>query len=303
MSKKIFRTLAGSRLYGAQNKNSDYDYKGVFLEDLDELLLKKDNVNVFKTSNGVEEEHFSLNYYMKLLGQGQVIPVDMLFAPAKYWTHSSEEWELIQSERDKFVSANVVPFVGYAKGQAMKYGAKGNKIKTIEKALSLVQARIPFEQLCDELEGMEGVEFHTEAAAGGPLPHVIICGKSFGKTTRYDLWEQPLQKLRSAFGSRAELASQGLDLKAQYHTIRICSEAVELLSTGQLTFPRPEADTLIKIRNGDFTSNQLEELVETQFNLVKNAEASTTLPQQPDFSRMKEVVYQLQASYLQQQFI
>ena len=299
MSKRIFRTLAGSRLYGVHTEDSDYDYKGVFLEDLDELLLKADNVNVFKVSDGVEEEHFSLNYYMKLLGQGQVIPVDMLFAPSKFWTHSSKEWEVIYSERKRYVSANVVPFVGYAKGQAMKYGAKGNKIKTIEKAIALVQSRVPFDQLCDELEDMEGVEFHTEAAAGGPLPHIIICGKSFGKTTRYDLWEQPLQKLRSTFGTRAELASHGLDLKAQYHTVRICSEAVELLTTGELTFPRPEADTLIKIRSGEFTASQLEELVETQFNLVKKAEASTTLPKQPDLDRMKQVVYLLQASHLQ----
>ena len=301
MSKLIFRTLAGSRLYGVATETSDYDYKGIFLEDLHELLQKERNVKT--SSDGkTEEELFSLNYYMRLLSQGQVIPVDMLFAPPAFWTNATDAWEEIYQERKKFVSANIMPFVGYAKGQAMKYGLKGNKIKTIEKALELVKANIPFNTLRESLSGMEGVNLSEEITANRTIPGIDICGKTFGLTTDYKLWIGPLEKLLRSFGERAKQASEGVDLKAQYHTMRICYEAIELLETGELTFPRPEVADLIKIRKGEYNKEQLELAIETVFQKVKIAETKSTLQKQPDINRMNELVYTLQAKYLHETF-
>jgi hypothetical protein len=235
---------------------------------------------------------------MKLLGQGQVIPLDMLFAPKEFWTDSSDEWKTIQKHRKLMVSSNITPFVGYAKGQAMKYGLKGNKIQTIEVAMGLVDAGLDFDAICQGLKGMDGVVFEVEKTTNKDIRHIVICGKSFGETTKLYLWKGPLNKLRKSFGRRAEQAADGVDLKAQYHTVRICSEAIELLTTGELTFPRPEADTLIKIREGHYSTTQLEEMVESYFDQVKEAELVTRLTPKPDFAKMDELVYKLQASYL-----
>ena len=297
MSDIIFRTLAGSRLYGVETDTSDYDFKGIYLESLPDLLDKKDNTRR-NVSGNIEEELFSLNYYMKLLAHGQVIPVDMLFAPKEFWSHSSEAWELIHSERHSFVSSNIVPFVGYAKGQAMKYGLKGNKIKTIEKALELVKNNTPFDELCDYLydREYEGIEIYKEKKA--QITHISICGKSFGSTTDYKLWLEPLEKLLLTFGERAKLAADGVDLKAQYHTLRICYEAIELLTTGNLTFPRPEAPILKDIRNGFYSQELLESLVESKFFAVKEAEKTTSISKYPDFNRMKEIVLETQKNYI-----
>jgi hypothetical protein len=299
MSRLIFKTLAGSRLYGVSTEDSDYDYKGVFMEDLCELLKKTDDVRraTDPTSNS-EVELFSLNYYMKLLGQGQVTPLDMLFAPKELWTDSSKEWEAIQAQRKYMVSSNITPFVDYAKGQAIKYGFKGNKILTIEKAIKLVELNFSFDNICTELADMDGISFDVEKTSNRTIRHIVICGKSFGETTKVNLWLDPLQKLRKSFGRRAEQVAGGIDLKAQYHTIRICCEAVELLTTGELTFPRPEADTLIKIRAGEFTSKQLEAMVEKHFEMVKFAEENTSLPAKPNTEKMNQLVYNLQANYL-----
>ena len=226
----------------------------------------------------------------------------MLFAPPAFWTNATDAWEEIYQERKKFVSANIMPFVGYAKGQAMKYGLKGNKIKTIEKALELVKANIPFNTLRESLSGMEGVNLSEEITANRTIPGIDICGKTFGLTTDYKLWIGPLEKLLRSFGERAKQASEGVDLKAQYHTMRICYEAIELLETGELTFPRPEVADLIKIRKGEYNKEQLELAIETVFQKVKIAETKSTLQKQPDINRMNELVYTLQAKYLHETF-
>lgn len=308
MSKLIFKTLYGSRLFGVSTKDSDFDYKGIFVEDLSELLEKKNEVRQFEipasaTSKKIETELFSLNYYMKLLSNGQVIPMDMLFTPKEYWTDSSEVWEKIRAVKQELVSSRVGPFVGYARGQAMKYGLKGNKIVTIEKALKLVSMNYSFNDICAELDGMEGVVFETERTSNRNIRHIRICGKSFGETTDRVLWTVPLQKLRDSFGKRAEEAVNGIDLKAQYQTVRICCEAIELLTTGEITFPRPEADTLIKIRGNEFTPIQLEEMIESLFATLQEVEPKTTLPAEPNYTRMTDLVYDAQESYLKELYV
>ena len=299
MTKLMFRTLAGSRLYGVETEDSDYDYKGVFIEDLQDLLKKERNVKTF-SGEEEEEEMFSLNYYLQLLGQGQVIPVDMLFAPKQFWTHSSLEWEMLHDERRRFVSANILPFVGYAKGQAMKYGIKGNKLTTVDAAIALLKKEATFDEMVAHLSGMEGVENRVENAAGGPIRHLVICGKSFSETTKFELWAGPLLKLKASYGKRAEAATGGVDLKAQYHTMRICSEAIELLTSGELTFPRPEVDVLRKIRAGEYSATQLAEMIDLAFAKVKEAETTTKLQATPDFQRMQELNLSFHSAYLRE---
>lgn len=300
MSKVIFKTIAGSRLYGVETPESDYDIKGVFLESLPELLAKQKNVKQEKLENK-ETELFSLNYYMNLVGNGQVVPLDMLFAPPKFWVSASSEWDDIYDNRHKFVSRNISPFVGYAKQQAIKYGAKGSKLTTLKTALDLVESEYSFDMLCKSLSGLDGIEFSIETAPGGVnIKHIIICGKSFGETTDRKLWMGPLRKLLVSYGNRSRQATNGIDLKAQYHAVRICSEAIELLTTGNLTFPRPEADTLRYIRAGKFEKDELEVLVDGLFYRVKELEKTTSLQDTPDIALMEDLVFSLQSKYLLQ---
>ena len=295
----IFKTLAGSRLYGSYTKDSDYDYKGIYFETLEQLLNKSGD-SFRETKDSSELEMYSLNYYMKLLGNGQVIPIDMLFAPKQFWIDSSYTWELIQTNKKELISRNITPFIGYAKGQAIKYGLKGSKINTINEAIKLIKIALPFKYICDTLVNMEGIEIKNEITNNNKvIKHIIICGKSFSETTNYSLWLEPLEKLRASFGKRAELAmSEGIDLKAQYHTVRICEEAIELLTTGNITFPRPEVDILMKIRNGDYNKSALEELIEECFAKVKMAELATKLNLAPDYSIMKYIVLEQQKKFL-----
>jgi predicted nucleotidyltransferase len=56
---------------------------------------------------------------------------------------------------------------------------------------------------------------------------------------------------RGKKGQRPELETEfGYDTKAGMHSVRLLYEAIELMRTGRITFPRPEKDLLINIRGG-----------------------------------------------------
>lgn len=298
---RIVKIKVGSHLYGCATPASDIDYKEVTFQSLEELLFSKAETNKSDTRelDNTESQAFSLRYFIKLLLGGQVIPMDMLFAPDQFIEHSTPTWEYIRENKDRFTSRMVAPFVGYAKGQAMKYGLKGSKINTLDMAIELLEANEPFDKICDTLRGFEAVEFNVENASGTMIRHIVICGKSFGETTAYSFWLKPLRQMRNTFGKRAEACiDTGTDLKAQYHTVRICKEAEELLLTGNITFPRPEAELLLRIRSGSITIQELQLLVEDSFAAVKAAELVTKLPEHPDYDFAKELVYNEQAAYI-----
>jgi hypothetical protein len=172
------------------------------------------------------------------------------------------------------------------------------KLLTVQKALELLRANTPFDKISLELVGMEGVEFKTELTAGRPIRHICICGKSFGETTAYPLWISPLETLEARYGDRARLSTSGLDLKAQYHTIRICREAIELLQDHTITFPRPEADLLYKIRTGYFADEVLREMVEVDTAALEVALQKSTLPEQPNWPMINDFIFDVEKAFL-----
>jgi predicted nucleotidyltransferase len=67
-------------------------------------------------------------------------------------------------------------------------------------------------------------------------------------------------------GQRPELEIKyGYDVKAAMHTLRLLYECKELVSTGKLTFPRPEREFLIRVRTGEFSMEQVLQMANQLF--------------------------------------
>ena len=92
-------------------------------------------------------------------------------------------------------------------------------------------------------------------------------------------------------GQRDELiAEHGMDTKAAMHMIRSMDECLELLQTGYMTFPRPNAATLLEIRRGEWGL----ERVKAEYNrlraAVQEAEKTSPLPPQCDRETINKLV-------------
>ena len=302
--RQIFRTLYGSHLFGCAVATSDEDYKSIHLEDLEDLLFKDTHAVNSKDETGptkIEYESYSLRTYLNMLAAGQVIATDMFFAPKEFhrW-RTGPLWDELLTLKPYVITRNITPFAGYARGQSYKYGSKGTKLKTVQKAIELLEKGVDFSELANTLKGMEGIDYSTEHAAGGDIQHIKICGKDFGETTDYKLWLDPLRRIEKQYGERARLSTNGIDLKAQYHAVRICSEAIELLSTGNLTFPRPEAPILRKIRAGKMQEEALRDLVDTKLIELTQVKILDSLPAKPDHEKIDDFIFSAEKDFLLQ---
>ena len=74
------------------------------------------------------------------------------------------------------------------------------------------------------------------------------------------------------------------------HTLRLLYECLELLTDGCLTLPRPERELLIRVRNGEFSLDEVTGLAEQLFASCRDAAGRSNLPQSVNRNAVSQLV-------------
>lgn len=287
----------GSEVYGTKLENSDVDIKAIHIPNMEDFILRKPKVN-FDVQNSVTEledfESYSLQYYLNLLCQGQTVVLDMLFTPKEFWIEYSPEWEYIVKNKEKFISKKIHPFVGYCRSQAAKYSTKGNRIKEAKIALDLItqhyqvipseKMQILFEDFVDLSKKHEHIKIIKKENIFGVIEEYIsVCEKQIPKGANIKFGYNLISNLVNNYGKRTqETEKNEYDTKALYHAFRVAYEAIELLNTGKITFPRPEKEFLLAVRNKELKYSDLQIKLENLLEEVENCFVKSNLPDNPD---------------------
>lgn len=304
---QVMEVEFGSHLYGTSTPSSDRDIKGIYLPTSREILLGQIKRNISsgpKKKEGeknvpgdVDKEYFSLGEYCKLLAQGQTGALDMLFAPnPTTWIENDWIWNTIYENRRKFLSKNVLSFIGYAQTQAAKYGIKGSRIAAVRKVLFFLEGKDPHSRL-DSLQIFPTDEFINFITIIGPqekpIQHWEIVGRKFQMTATVKYVTAVLEKILEEYGQRALQAekNEGIDWKALSHAVRVNFEGQELLSTGKITFPCPERHLLLDIKQGKMNYHDVATLIEEGLVQLKQIQNTSSLPEEPDYKWIDNFIY------------
>lgn len=303
--KLIVKMQFGSHVYGTNLPTSDTDYKAIYLPTAKDILLQrvkgsivrntKSDPNAKNTGEDVDVETLSLQRYMQLLLEGQTIALNMLFTPDKWILQSSEIWEQIRHAKDAWLHSGVSAFVGYCKTQAGKYGIRGSRVAAVRAVIQLLDDLIAFRggetKLRDCWHQMERFASQNEHAAivSGIINHdktvmmLEVCNRKVQEHCSLQDARAIFQMVLNGYGQRALAAEKndGVDWKATGHAVRVCHEAQELLLTGHITYPRPEAELLLKIRKGEMPYREVAEIIEAGMDAVEAAGQGSKLPKEP----------------------
>lgn len=309
----IMATAFGSHLYGTDTPASDRDCKAVRIPSAREILLQRvvptitDNTKsdgaAKNTAGDVDRETWALHQFFKLVSEGQTVAMDALFSPPSAWVRVPHPiWCEVVAYRHRLVSSKAASFLGYCRQQANKYGVKGSRMAAADAvgtALGKIHLRKPFAKLGDvsaALEsmfaGMEHVEFvDIPTPSGGAVRHMSVCGRKAPYTASLKSAAEIFDRLYEAYGARARAAknNEGVDWKALSHAVRVGRQALELLATGIMTFPRPEAAHLVAIKTGALSYAQVAEEIEGLLVEVEEAARRSPLPAEPDHAFMEEL--------------
>lgn len=315
----IVNMCFGSHLYGTSTPTSDLDTKSVFIPPVREIVLQRVRdhesdrrdkiVGEKNTKDDIDREAFALHRYLALVAEGQTMALDMLFAPASAMlSEPSPIWREISRNRPRLLSRQTAKFVTYCENQAKKYGIKGSRIHSVRNILRWldraidqrggstrlrdVAASLPDFIAAHELQHVQIVHLQ-QPGRKEPMPHIECCDLKASFSISLNAARAIYERIMVRYGARALMAetNQGVDWKAVSHSVRIGRQAVEVLTTGHIEFPRPEAAHLLAIKLGQLSylavAAEIEQLLET----VKTVQKTSILPDEPDHAFIDDLVY------------
>jgi predicted nucleotidyltransferase len=303
----------GSYVYGTNLPTSDLDIKGIYLPNAQDILLQRVSATLNfstkrdpsqrNTSEDIDTEIFSLQQYLHLLLEGQTVALDILFTPKEFYLNQPHPvWQVIQDNKSRFIHAGVTAFAGYCRQQAAKYGIKGSRLAALRETLELLSSLDSSTRLKDHedllLKFVENSKTRSKTHDRELIQlvqtfeknrqihetHLQVCNRKVPLHATVKYAKQVLQKIFDQYGLRARLAekNEGVDWKALMHAVRVLKQANELLETGQITFPRPERDLLLQIRQGSLSYAAVANLIEDGLIELEESSKKSPLPREPD---------------------
>lgn len=112
-------------------------------------------------------------------------------------------------------------------------------------------------------------------------------------------WQHYQNWLKNRNPFRAKLEAKfGFDTKHFLHLARLMTECRELLTTGKITFPRPDREYLLEIKNGLYSFEELEEKFETVNEELEDILSRSVLPDQPQMKKIDELCIEINEQHI-----
>jgi hypothetical protein len=306
----------GSHLYGTSTPDSDIDYKSVFIPDARDIILQRVKGTISnKRPKGtgeknyageIDEEGHSLQRFLQLAAEGQTVALDVLFSPD--WAmvvHPADEWREIMANRHRLLTKKSASFVGYVRTQSNKYGIKGSRVAAARGALALLDSAIEergttakLELIADKISAFNPLHEFTalmpieNPTTGRAMMHWEVCGRKMPYASSIKNAQGVMKAMVDEYGKRALMAEtqQGVDWKALSHAVRVGSQALELLKTGKITFPLPNAKHILDIKTAKLPYREVADEIEDFLVRVEVAADESTLPDEPDHQWIDDFV-------------
>lgn len=315
----IVRIKFGSHLYGTSTPTSDTDFKSIFVPHGRDIVLQRIQPVIQRKRqkehgernrpDDVDEEAFALHRFLRLVAEGQTIALDMLFAPDWALVEAPAPlWGEIIAHRDRLLSRRIAAFVGYCRTQANKYGIKGSRMHATRAILGWFDAAIADKgshtRLGHVAHGLQhfigannldhtDIVFVHHKARDIDEPHLECCNRKAPFTATLGNARAIYARLLDEYGARSLMAekNEGIDWKALSHAVRVGHEALELLSTGRITFPLPNATHVLAVKAGLLPYQAVAEEIEQLLEQVEAAQAISSLPDEPDAAFIEHVTF------------
>jgi len=258
-----FLAVSGSRLYGTNREGSDYDYRGFLIPPYEYLV----GLAEFKCQEVEDEEDsklYSLKEFFKMLSNGDPQCTELLFVPADKVVRTSDYYGELRANKHLFLS-NVIykRLMGFSNSEWRKAMAQ----------------KFEFEKLAPDHEQTRLNMLNYMRERGAAKVDLDEAVEMFDKFRKKDVVSSV-----SNLGAKrkADYDKYGFCVSSACHSIRLMGELAELMETGEITFPRENAETLKAIRLGEVSKEDCHKLYDEAREKAEKARDKSKLPDRPD---------------------
>lgn len=289
-ARPLFSLYYGSKLYGTSTPSSDTDVKVVYIPALNDVLagnLKRNFKERYDADgnkitddqakmpdNGIETEHISVHTFVRDFVEGQTYALEIAHAMAWREAEDSNELEAVEFCRElieRFANKDVYAMTSFAQKQVMDYVHRAERLKAAEQLLgklellekvmrtspatAFIELRLdtptPDGTILDTISLSTGLDIGEVQNGNRGYRTLELNNRSYLETTALSEIIGLVKKQIAAYGVRTrEAAKTPVEWKAISHAIRVYEQAIELLETKKMSFPRHDANYLLSVKRG-----------------------------------------------------
>ena len=145
-----------------------------------------------------------------------------------------------------------------------------------------------FKALCKQFQEIDKDAIKEIIPISDSFIEVLQRENAYAEAERHYNQYQNWKKNRNPERAKLEEKYQ-FDTKHGSHLVRLITEAEELLKTGFITFPRPDAKFLLEIKNGFYKYEELSELLESYETKFSDLYEKSSLPHSANKQKIDEL--------------
>lgn len=279
--KVIFKTIAGSHLYGTSRPESDTDIRGVCLPPI-ESLIGLSNFEQHEVP-GEDTVIYGLRKFCRLALKANPAILEMLFVPEDAILEIDEYGERLIENRHLFLSTKVVhTYSGYAFSQLKRI--EGHRRWLLNPPQEPVMGKF-----------------------GGVLVEGISRFPNQQKQQDYRValreWKQYNTWRENQNPERAKMeAESGYDRKHASHLARLLCQAETILTSPDEFCPRLTGKDLEMVKavlRGEWQYEHLVDWAREAEQLLKELAENSPLPKKPSFKKVERMVMEMLKEYVE----
>jgi hypothetical protein len=271
--------------------------------------------NDSRAANGAgdeDEESHSLRKFLQMASSGEMLAIELLYVREPMITILDPIWHEVRALAPRIVTRDCLGFVGYCQRQAANYSIKGSRLTTARNTADFLHALLDKSDRATRLgefateirefcTGRFHVAVETRSAGFSDKEFLVLCERKLPFTVSIGTAVDLADAVVRSYGRRADNAAgnNNVDLKATMHALRVAGQAVELLTTGRITFPRPDAEHLKAVRAGAFSRSQLADMLEAALVDIDKASVQSTLRTEADQNAIEDLIIHAHQSQLE----
>jgi len=262
--------IAGSRLYGTNTEESDYDYRGFVIPPFEYLTgLSKFEHHIIREPDIVI---YSIKRFFELLIIGDPVIYEILFSPRTNIVKKTSIGDIIIHNRDIFLCQRFAKRIsGYALSEWRK--VTGTQL-------------VPIKRTPDENNVINDIRdiFHPSKEEMDEIIRML-----------FSHHPREVKPARRKLGEKRkrQIEQFGYCVSSACHTIRLLDELVELHTTGKLTFPRPNRRELLLIKRGKISLDDIKNIYNETFNKAFLASLKSCLPKNPSIKKIRDLYHEI----------
>lgn len=313
----ILLGLGGSYAYGTNNENSDIDIRGIYLPSREEILCGGfGGISEQVVNEATDTTIYGLGKIINLLTNVNPNVIELLGLDEDQYLYLAPQGKEILANKKLFLSKKCAnSFGGYANAQLYRLTQKSahsmsqeNLEKHILKTMEFMRTdftkrypTMPEDSINLYIDKSEQETMETEIFMDVKLTHYPLrdyCG----------MWNE-LKNVTSEYtkiGKRNQKALEHAKIgKHMMHLVRLYLMCFDILEKEQIITHRvADHDMLMEIRNGKYITENNDvrpeffEMVDEYEKRLQYAIANTSLPDKPDYKRIKDLVMSINEQVL-----